>query len=601
MSAFDKKVAKKNLSKKPKGDSYAIYLRLLSYGKAFAVAFSIAMLANIIYSGIDSLFAYMLKPILNKGFISPDPLFLKWIPIGIILLFVARAAMNLIGSYSMGLVARSIVMKFRQELFSHLLHMPSSFYDKSSSGQLLAMLVYNAAQVSSACTNAITTLIQSGALVIGLTIVMVSISWQLTIVFFASIPLIAIVVKLCSRHLRKISRNAQDTIADITHVAEEAIEGYRVVRTFNGEQYEKDKFNEVTQKNVKWELKLLIIKAVNTSSVQLIGVTVLAIMIYLATQHILGGEPLSAGGFTAVMAAMMGMLKPMRDLTSVNAIIQRGLAGAESIFEVLDLPAEADTGQISMGRAKGAVSYQNVSFSYDGEHNVLTDVNIDAAPGEVIALVGHSGSGKSTLASLLTRFYDVQQGKITIDGQNIFEIKLSDLRKQFALVTQHVTLFNDTIANNIAYGIPKENITDEKIIAAAKAAYAAEFIERLPKGINTMVGENGVLLSGGQRQRLAIARAILKDAPILILDEATSALDTESERYIQAALEQVMKNRTTLVIAHRLSTIENADKIVVMEHGKVVEIGTHQSLLKQDKSVYKKLYMLQFQESSTIV
>jgi len=600
MSGFDKRAAKKNLPKKPQGDSYAIYLRLLSYGKPFVVAFGIAMVANILYSGIDSVFAYMLKPILNKGFVSPDPEFLKWVPFGIILLFVARAAMNLIGSYSMGLVARSIVMKFRQELFGHLLHMPCSFYDKSSSGQLLAMLVYNAAQVSSACTDAVTTLIQSGALVIGLTIVMASISWQLTVVFFASIPIIALVVKLCSKHLRQVSRNAQDSIADITHVAEEAIEGYRVVRTFGGERYEKNKFNKVTLKNVKWELKLVIIKALNTSSVQLIGVSVLAIMIYLATQHLLGGDPLSAGGFTAVMAAMMGMLKPMRDLTSINATIQRGLAGAESIFEILDLPAERDNGHIAMKRAKGAVSYQHVSFSYDGKRNVLSDVSLDAAPGEVVALVGHSGSGKSTLASLLTRFYDVHEGKITIDDQNIFDIQLTDLRKQFALVTQQVTLFNDTIANNIAYGMPKDEITEDKIIEAAQATYAMEFIERLPEGIHTLVGENGVLLSGGQRQRLAIARAILKDAPILILDEATSALDTESERYIQAALEQVMKNRTTFVIAHRLSTIEKADKIIVMAHGNVVETGTHQSLLDQHNSVYKKLYMLQFQEGAAI-
>ena len=529
MARLDKKTSK-NLGKKPKGDSLKIYKRLLSYGKYYIGAFAIAMVANILYSVVDSYFAYLLKPILNKGFVKPDPDFLKYLPIVIILLFVFRAAMNLIGSYSMGLVARSIVMTFRQQLFAHLLHMPSRFFDKSSSGQLLAMLVYNAAQVSSAATDAVTTIIQSGALVIGLTIVMASISWQLTLVFFVSIPIIAVVVKVCSKYLRVVSRNAQNTIADITHVAEEAIEGYRVVRTFNGESYEINKFNLATQNNVNWELKAVIFKAINTSSVQLIGVSVLAVMIYLATQHIIGGKPLSAGGFTAVMAAMMGMLKPMRNLTSVSATIQKGLAGAESIFDVLDLAPEKDTGTLSLDRASGQLNIKDVSFSYDEQREVLSDINFAVAPGEVVALVGRSGSGKSTLASLLTRFYDVSKGDIYIDGLNIFDVKLSDLRKQFALVTQHVTLFNDTIANNIAYGLDTHKLSDQQIIAAAEAAYAKEFIDRLPDGIHTMVGENGVLLSGGQRQRLAIARAILKDAPILILDEATSALDTESER-----------------------------------------------------------------------
>jgi len=597
MALIDKKTAKKNLPKKPKGDSFQVYKRLLSYGKYYLGAFIIAVVANVLYSSIDSVFAYLLKPILNKGFVSPDPTFLKLIPIAIILLFVLRAAMNLIGSYSMGLVARSIVMSFRQQLFRHFLHMPSSFFDQSASGQLLAMLVYNAAQVSSAATDAVTTLIQSGALVVGLTVVMATISWQLTLVFFASIPLIAMVVKLCSRYLRIVSRNAQSSIADITHVAEEAIEGYKVVRTFGGEQYEIDKFNLVTKNNVKWELRAVIFKAINTSSVQLIGVSVLAIMIYLATQHLLGGEPLSAGGFTAVMAAMMGMLKPMRDLTSVNATIQKGLAGAESIFDILDLPVEKDTGTVSLSRVNGYIVYEDVSFSYNAHQQVLSHINFEIKPGQTVALVGHSGSGKSTIANVLTRFYDIKSGKITIDGHNIFDIKLPDLRKQFALVTQHVTLFNDTIANNIAYGMEGKNISEAEILNAAKAAYAKEFIDRLPDGIHTLVGENGVLLSGGQRQRLAIARAILKDAPILILDEATSALDTESERFIQAALEKVMENRTTIVIAHRLSTIENADQIIVLQQGEIIEFGKHEDLINNEDSLYKKLYTMQFKES----
>lgn len=598
---IDKNHAKQFLRKKPEGNGFLIYKRLLAYGKPFIVAFAIAVIADMLYSSIDSYFVSLLKPIVDKGFVTPNPSFLRYIPLLIVGLFIIRAAMDLIGNYSMGLVARGIVMRFRQQLFKHLLHMPCSFYDKSSSGQLLAMLVYNAAQVSSACTDAVTTVIQSGVLVIGLTAVMFWNSWQLTLLFFFSIPVIALVVKLCSRLLRNVSRNAQGTIAHITHVAEEAIEGYRVVRTFGGEQYEADKFNQVTQNNVRWELKLIVIKAINTSSVQLIGVSVLALMLYFATQRALGSTPLSAGGFIVVITAMMGMLKPMRDLTSVNSTIQRGLAGAESIFEILDLPTEQDTGTQKLTRATGNISYQKVSFSYDGQHQVLQDVSFDIKPGQVVALVGRSGSGKSTLASLLTRFYTTEQGSITIDGYNIYDIGLKNFREQFALVTQQVTLFNDTIAKNIAYGLDERIVSEADICAAAKAAFAMEFIERLPQGIHTVVGENGVMLSGGQRQRIAIARAILKDAPILILDEATSALDTESERFIQIALERVMRNRTTLVIAHRLSTIEKADKIIVMEQGRKVEEGVHAELLNNPHSIYAKLHAMQFQESHRLL
>ncbi len=592
---IDNKAAKKLAKARPDGNSWAVYKRLLGYARPYAWTFVIAVLANIAFSGIDSTFAYLLKPILNKGFITPDPAFLKWIPLIIIGLFILRSIMNLVGSYAMGLVARSVVMGFRRNIFEHFLRLPCSFYDQTSSGQLLSTLIYNAAQVSSASTNAVTTLIQSGALVVGLLTVMFVISWQLSLVFFATIPLIAILVRVTSKRLRKMSKNAQEGMGHISHIAEEAIEGYKVVRTFGGETYETTKFKAATEKQMYWELKLIIMGALSDSSVQLLGITTLAVMIFMATSH-WGVSHMSAGSFTAVIASMMALLKPMRNLTSINATIQRGLAGAESIFTLLDRPAEKDEGRVSLPRAMGDIAYRHAKFAYEGnERVVLQDISFTIPAGKCFAFVGRSGSGKTTLVNLLPRFYDVQEGEITIDGINVFDIKLAELRKQFAFVSQHVTLFNDTLAKNIAYGCHDREITEADIIAAATSAHAMEFIEKLPEGIHTLIGENGVLLSGGQRQRIAIARAILKDAPILILDEATSALDTESERHIQAALDEVMKHRTTLVVAHRLSTIEDADCIVVLDQGRIVEMGTHRELIAR-KDYYSRLYNMQFHE-----
>lgn len=591
-------VTKKSGPAKPQGSGWEVYKRLIKYVKPFLGTFLIAVVANIAFSGIDSTFAYLLKPILNKGFIKPDPFFLKWIPLLIVGLFVLRSIMNVVGSYCMSLVARSVVMGLRRNIFEHFLRLPCSFYDHNSSGQLLSLLVYNAAQISSSTTNAVITIVQSGALVIGLLVVMFTISWQLSLVFFATIPVIALLVKISSMRMRRLSKNAQEAMGSITHVTEETLEGYKVVRTFGGEDYERTKFHKATEGQVNWELKLVIVNALSNSSVQLIGVSALATMIFMATNHI-GVTHMSAGSFTAVVASMMALLKPMRDLTSVNSIIQRGLAGAESIFALLDEPVEQDKGTKSLSRVAGNIEYKNVCFEYrENDKRILHNISVTIPAGKCYALVGRSGSGKSTFVGLLPRFYDIKEGEIFIDGHNIFDIKLSALRQQFAQVSQHVTLFNDTIANNIAYGCHDKPVSETEIIAAATAAHAMEFIEKLPNGIHTRVGENGVLLSGGQRQRLAIARAILKNAPILILDEATSALDTESERHIQAALDEVMKNRTTLVIAHRLSTIENADCILVMDHGHIVEMGTHAELMAK-QNYYYRLHNMHFQDEKS--
>lgn len=588
------KIDKKYLKKRPDGNSFLLYKRLIKYTLPYWLSLTIAIVANILYSTVDASFAYMLKPLLDEGFTHKNPTFLEAIPFIIVGLFVLRAIFNLTGNYSMALVGRSVVQVLRVQLVQRILRLPCSFYDRTSSGYLLSLIVYNSSQVADASTNALTDFFQALFLVLGFLVVMLSISWRLSLIFLVTVPIIALLLSVSSRRLRRLNRKTQDTVGGITSVAEEVIDGYKVVRTFGGEAYELNKFIAVNKKNVFNELKVVITKALSTSSVQLMGVTVLAVMVWLAT-HNHSSTALTAGGFTAVIAAMMGLLKPMKALTTINATIQRGLAGAESVFHVLDEPEEVNTGTYQTPRVKGAISYKNVNFSYPRSNvQVLHDVNIEIKPGQRVALVGRSGSGKTTLAGLLPRFYDLTAGDITIDGVSIRDYEITNLRSHCALVSQQVTLFDDTIAHNIAYGRLGEQVTTEDIIRAAEAAHAMEFIKDLPQGLDTLVGENGVLLSGGQRQRLAIARAILKDAPILILDEATSALDTESERFIQEALEYVMEGRTTLVIAHRLSTIEKADHIIVLQDGRVLEMGDHATLIAHNGQ-YAKLHRLQFQ------
>jgi subfamily B ATP-binding cassette protein MsbA len=568
-----------------------LYLRLLKYARFYWVALVIGIVGNALYSGVDASLTYFLKPVLDKGFIGKDIHFLKVLPLIVLGIFLLRGIANFLGSYFMSYVARSIVMRFRQDIFAHLLKSPATFYDKSSSGNILSVIIYNVEQVAKVSATALTNLFQSGFLVIGLLVVMFHISWRLSLIYFAAVPVIAIFVKLSSRHLRKIGHGIQQGMGEITSIAEESIISYKVVRTFGGEAYESNKFNKATKDNRRRELKNVVLKVVSTSVVQIIAAIALATILYLATSH--GRTALSAGSFVALVASMLAILKPLKTLTSINATIQKGLAGAQSIFSLLDSETEKDTGKKVIERVKGDIEFSDVNFAYNDEDgSVLKNINFTAKAGQTIALVGRSGSGKSTLARLLPRFYEADSGSVNIDGWHVGELTLASLRQQIALVSQQVTMFNDTIANNIAYGA-QSGASDEKIIEALQAAYAWEFVSKLPEGIHTIVGENGVLLSGGQRQRLAIARAILKNAPILILDEATSALDTESERFIQAALENLIHDRTTIVIAHRLSTIENADKILVMDQGEILESGTHKELLAL-QGHYASLHALQF-------
>jgi subfamily B ATP-binding cassette protein MsbA len=571
---------------------FSVYKRLLLSTAPYWGIFLIGILGTIAGSAVDSTLAWMIKPIINEGFIARNQAFIRWLPVGIVVVFLLRGISGFLSDYFISRVGRNLVTHFRQAIFTHLLRLPATFFDRQSSGQLLSALIYNVEQVAGATTDALLMTIQDGFLTLGLLTVMFLISWRLTLLFLIIAPIISIIVRYNSRRMRLLSTNVQQSMAEATHVAEEAIEGYRVIRTYGGEEYEQQKFFTATNTNRQRELKIIVTDSLGSSSVQLVASGLIAVLLYMATSS---SWQISAGSFAAMITAVLALLRPIRRLTQVNSRIQKGIAGAQSVFDLLDQPPEPDNGTLPLGRCNGRIEYQQVAFHYPSNpNNVLEDINFTINPGETIALVGRSGSGKSTLASLLQRFYEVTAGQILIDGVDIRQYRLADLRNQFALVSQHVTLFNDTIAHNIAYG-RLGNVSEAEIIAAATMAQAMEFIEPLPNGINTFIGENGMRLSGGQRQRIAVARAILKNAPILILDEATSALDTESERHIQKALEVLMRERTTLVIAHRLSTIEKADRILVLDKGRIVEAGDHATLLKQ-QGYYARLHTLQFRD-----
>ncbi|MGR9072965.1 MAG: lipid A export permease/ATP-binding protein MsbA [Gammaproteobacteria bacterium] len=573
-----------------------VYRRLLTYVKPYWFIFLISIVGYLIYASTQPMFAWLMKflveSIENK---TRDTAY--WIPFVIVGVVLLRGVGSFLGNYFLAKVSNNIVHTLRCKIFDRYTALPNTYFDDRNSGHLVSRVTYNVSLVTGAATDALKVVVREGLTVIGLLGYLIYMNWQLSMIFLALAPVIGFIVRTAGKRFKKISKKIQASMGDVTHVSSELINGYRVVRSFGGEEYEKNRFFQASQTNLRQSLRLVKTSSIHTPLLQLIVTIGLAVLVYLA---LIIMDDASAGDFIAYITAALLVPKPVRQLSEVGVNIQKGIAAAESIFEVLDEKEEEDNGTYETERAKGKLEFENLSFAYPGtEKQVLKSITFTAEPGKTVALVGYSGSGKTTLASLVPRFYDFSDGRILLDGVDIREYALKNLRRQIALVTQHVTLFNDTVERNIAYG-SMAGIDRQKVIEAAAAANAMEFIEELPNGLDTLVGENGVKLSGGQRQRLAIARALLKDAPLLILDEATSALDTESERKIQFALENVMTGRTTLVIAHRLSTIENADLILAMDKGRIVEMGSHAELIKKN-GYYAKLHQTQVQRHSEFI
>jgi ATP-binding cassette, subfamily B, bacterial MsbA len=574
-----------------------LYRRLLAYVGRHRLVFFGAILAVALDAAGQGLFFYLLRPLIDETIVASDPVFNLWLPALVLAAVFLRILGNFGGVFGMEWVGRRLIADLRGDLFGRYLDLPADYFDRHSSGQMISRVTYNAEQVAQAATTALIGSLRDAFTVIALVGVMLIQSWRLTLAMLLLVPVIALVVTVISRRFRKISGRIQDSMGDVTHVTEEAVNGHEVVKIFGGRSQENSAFSRINESNRRLHLKLTATQLMSSSLIQLAaGLAVIVLLLIAASEWM--REEVTAGIFMSVLAAMVACIPPLKRLTKMHVLIEKGLAAADSIFQVLDAPAEPDLGTMDPGRVQGRIRLLDVSFSYpDSGQPALVGIDLDLPAGSVTALVGRSGSGKSTLVKLLPRFYLPSSGRIEIDGINLNDFRLDALRRQIALVGQDVVLFNDTVAGNIAYGALGE-VSRDRIEQAARQAHAMEFIERLPQGLDTPIGEGGALLSGGQRQRLAIARALLKDAPILILDEATSALDAESEQKIQSALETLMVNRTTLVIAHRLATVKRADRVVVLDQGRVMEIGSHAELLAMPDGLYQYLHRLQLQDDT---
>jgi len=570
----------------------ALYLRLLRYIRPYWRVFALGCLGMVVMAATEPVLPALMKPLIEGTFIEKDPYLIKFLPIVMVVLMVIRGLAAFLGHYALGWVGSRLVTDLRNVMFAKLLALPTAFYDEQASGALISKLTFDVTQVTAAGTNALTVIFRDSLAIVGLLIYLLWLSWPLTLLALAMAPLIVWVVRVLSVRLRNASREVQTAMGYITQVVDEAIGGHKVVKLFGGQDYEKRRFDQEANRVRRQIMKQITASAASAPVVQLIATVTLAAIIWLTTTRA-GLFGLSIGEFAAFVTGMLLLTAPLKRVTDINEYLQKGLAAAESIFKLVDEEAEPDRGTIEIGRARGEIRFEKVSFAYPGgERPALDAIDLVIAPGRAVALVGASGAGKTTLANLVPRFYHPTAGRITLDGHNLEELKLSSLRANIALVSQDVVLFNDTIGANIAYGA-MGGAGEAEVIAAAQAAHAMEFIRSMPEGLATLTGENGVRLSGGQRQRLAIARALLKNAPVLVLDEATSALDSESEQHVQAALEALMRGRTTIVIAHRLSTVERADQIVVLDAGRIAETGTHRQLLERG-GVYARLYEIQF-------
>ena len=574
------------------------FKRLLSYAKPYKLGFVAAIIGMLGYAAIDVYFLSKLQPLIDDGLAGANPDFMKWAPLFVVVAFLFRGIFHFVANYCLAWVGNHVVTDLKQSLFEHIMAMPVSFHDKESTGGLISKLTFDTEQVLNSVSRSILVIVQQSAFVIGLIGLMFYISWQLSIIFLLVTPLIAIIVTIVSKRFRTVSKSIQGAMGEVTTAAEQTFNGHKVVLTFGGQKREFERFAKINKHNRQQRMKLNAAKAGSVPVIQIIASFALAFVFYAVNSESLR-DSISAGSFVSVITYMTMLLRPLKMLTNVNSEFQKGMAACVSIFAVLDQKTENDQGTLALDKAQGNIAFKHVDFCYGAVNEevestkwALKDLSFELSPGETLALVGRSGSGKSTASALMLRFYDANRGEILIDNVNIEQYQLKSLRNQFAYVSQQVVLFNDTLANNIAYGKPEASL--EEIIAAAKSAHVMEFAEQMEHGLDTNLGENGALLSGGQRQRVAIARALLCDAPFLILDEATSALDTESERHIQDALQTLQKNRTSIVIAHRLSTIENADKIIVMEQGEIIEQGDHESLLAK-KGAYAQLHNFQFQ------
>ena len=572
--------------------STELYVRLLKYVAPYWRVFALALAGMVIVGLTEVALPALMKPLLDGTFVHKDEALMRWMPAVIIALVAVRGGAEYVASYSINWVGNKLVMDLREAMFGKLLTLPTPYYDDNASGNLISKLTYDVTQVTAAGTSVLTVIFKDTVSLVGLLAYMSWLNWKLTLLAMVMTPLIVGVVRLISIRLRASSRAVQQAMGDVTQVLQETIEGHKVVKLFGGQRYEAARFGEQANRVRRFMMKQAAAAAASVPVVQLLAGLALAAIVYLATQQSHANE-VTVGEFVSFITAMLMLTAPLKRITGVNEPLQRGLAAAESVFALIDQAGENDPGEALIARARGEIRFDDVSFSYGGASQpALTAITLTIHPDETVALVGASGGGKSTLVNLVPRFYQPTSGRVLLDGFDLATLTLASLRANIALVSQDVVLFNDSVAANIAYGVMRDT-READIVAAAEAAHAMEFIRHMPQGLHTLVGENGVRLSGGQRQRLAIARALLKNAPVLILDEATSALDSESERHVQAALETLMQGRTTIVIAHRLSTIEKAGRIVVLDRGSIAEIGNHRELLAKN-GIYAKLYNIQF-------